>query len=342
MNKIVIIHHPSDQNFAIDLAVSLDEAGADVFLEVQASPQKWKTDLPKGLKTADVMVLILSPESMEDDVLTGYWETFLRKNKPLVPIYWRECEPHYKLSRLQYVDFRDGVVKYDKGVNVLLLEMIQGHRLDLRKPRDSTIPDKRLIADIILAQSGHYPSMDWELERKSKFMSRVWIGLGVLILLVSMVISYLILFYEPNVVPIETTPNAPRFTSPIAPVPLEVSFYYTESVFGISNLGDAPLDISAWRFVAGDLNYSAEELWSGLNRVSGVDVIFGLPRGSCLEAYRDSTVDDAAPHNAVCLKLQGGVAVDESFWGASFDILAGEIWLGTCRFEESPCEISIK
>jgi hypothetical protein len=160
MNQIAIAAHPADLKFAQQLAGDLEEAGARVWLRAKDVPlgSDWQTNLQEGLRRADAMLIILSPEAMRDPLVTSEWEDFLRSGRPIVPLYWRECEPHFKLSRLQYVDFRKGVIEYARAFNHLLLQLNDDHPdvMRLRPGRPTHIPQHRLVADILLGQTGIY------------------------------------------------------------------------------------------------------------------------------------------------------------------------------------------
>lgn len=107
MPDIFISYSRKDKAFADKLAVSLQELGADVFLDVEdiSAGEKWSTTIQNGLDNASVMVLVLSPDSMKSTNVEDEWQYFLDKKKPIVPVLHRSTERHFQLGRLQHVDF---------------------------------------------------------------------------------------------------------------------------------------------------------------------------------------------------------------------------------------------
>lgn len=108
MSKIFISYSRVDEDFARRLATDLDAQGMDVWLDVDDIPPgvKWSTAVQQGLDTCDVMLLIISPESMASTNVEDEWQYFRDEKKPVVPLMWRPTFPiHFQLRRIQYIDF---------------------------------------------------------------------------------------------------------------------------------------------------------------------------------------------------------------------------------------------
>ena len=107
MERIFISYSRRDEAFARRLAGALSDAGADVWMDVENIPagENWSNAIQQGLNKADLMLVILSPDSMESRNVEAEWQYFMDSGRPIIPVRWRECKVHFQLNRLQYVDF---------------------------------------------------------------------------------------------------------------------------------------------------------------------------------------------------------------------------------------------
>lgn len=107
MARIFISYSRRDAAFAQRLAGDLEQLGADVWLDVDDIPagMKWSTAIQTGLDTCDVMLVIVSPDSMASTNVEDEWQYFLDRDHPLIPVLWQPAKIHFQLSRIQYVDF---------------------------------------------------------------------------------------------------------------------------------------------------------------------------------------------------------------------------------------------
>ncbi len=61
--------------------------------------------MQEGLRTCDIMVVVISPASMISSNVEDEWSYFVDEKKPLIPVLWKPAEVHYQLRRIQYIDF---------------------------------------------------------------------------------------------------------------------------------------------------------------------------------------------------------------------------------------------
>jgi hypothetical protein len=124
VSKIFISYSRKDEAFARQLATSLSNAGAYVWLDVKDIPagMNWSSAIQKGLDEADLMLVILSPDSMASANVENEWQYFLDAKKPVIPLLYRDTKVHFQLSRLQRIDFRDAAA-YNASFNRLLDEL---------------------------------------------------------------------------------------------------------------------------------------------------------------------------------------------------------------------------
>jgi len=107
MTHIFISYSRTDENFARHLAGDLDRLGANIWIDVDDIPagMKWSTAIQEGLDSCEAMIVIISPESMKSRNVEDEWQSFLGKNKLLIPVRLRPAKVHYQLQQVQYVDF---------------------------------------------------------------------------------------------------------------------------------------------------------------------------------------------------------------------------------------------
>jgi formylglycine-generating enzyme required for sulfatase activity len=107
MTRIFLSYSRTDERFARQLAGSLSQMGADIWLDIEDIPagMKWSSAIQQGLDTAEVLIVLISPESMTSRNVEDEWQYYLDNNKPVIPILLRPTKIHFQLSRIQYVDF---------------------------------------------------------------------------------------------------------------------------------------------------------------------------------------------------------------------------------------------
>lgn len=107
MASIFISYSRQYSTFAQKLATSLSNLGADVWIDIEDIPAglKWSKAIQKGLDGADVMLVIITPESMASDNVEDEWQYFIDQHKPVIPLLLVPAKVSFQLSRIQYIDF---------------------------------------------------------------------------------------------------------------------------------------------------------------------------------------------------------------------------------------------
>lgn len=109
MSSIFVSYSRKDEVFARRLAASLSDMGMDVWIDVDDIPvgKKWSSAIQHGLDRADLMILVISPDSMASQNVEDEWQYFLDTGKQVVPVLARPAKIHFQLNRIQYVDFHN-------------------------------------------------------------------------------------------------------------------------------------------------------------------------------------------------------------------------------------------
>lgn len=132
MARIFISYSRTDEEFARRLATDLDPLGVDLWIDVDDIPagMKWSTAIQQGLDTCDMMIVIISPDSMASRNVEDEWQAFLDDGKPIIPVLWRPARIHFQLRRVQHIDFH--TQNYETAFAQLHAEL--GNRGVLLKP----------------------------------------------------------------------------------------------------------------------------------------------------------------------------------------------------------------
>ncbi len=109
MTKIFISHSSNDNIFTLKLATSLkDEFGVEIWVDFDDNPAgiRWNQGVQNGLNECQIMVLIVSPESMVSAHVEHEWHHFLNKKKIVIPIIHKHVENlHYELESIVHTVF---------------------------------------------------------------------------------------------------------------------------------------------------------------------------------------------------------------------------------------------
>ncbi len=140
MTNIFISYSRLDEAFARQLASSLSQAGADVWIDVEDIPvgMNWSTAIQQGLDSCDAMIVIISPGSMDSKNVENEWQYFLDQSKPIVPILWQPAKIHFQLNRIQYVDFYNN--PYETALDMLFSQLDATGLHDLKPARSIPPP----------------------------------------------------------------------------------------------------------------------------------------------------------------------------------------------------------
>lgn len=106
--KIFISYSRKDEAFTRQLATELSKVGVTVWLDVKDIPagMKWSSAIEEGLKQCDLMIVIISPDSMHSNNVEDEWQYFMDEKKPVIPVLHRHTDDvHFQLRRVQYIDF---------------------------------------------------------------------------------------------------------------------------------------------------------------------------------------------------------------------------------------------
>jgi len=117
--QLFISYSRVDLAMATRLADDLARQGYNNWFDVRSIPRgaNWDSEVGRGLKQSDVMLVLLSPTSVASPNVNDEWSYFISEKKKILPLLIQPCDVPFRLSRRQWVDFTKG---YDQGFSELL------------------------------------------------------------------------------------------------------------------------------------------------------------------------------------------------------------------------------
>jgi hypothetical protein len=142
-----ISYSRADADIVLRLCQDLRAAGISIWLDkLDIRPgEDWDESIARGMAECGRMVIVLSPTSVASDNVLDEVGYALSKKKQIIPILLQDCEVPYRLSRMQYIDFRNS---YDDGFK-LLAQTMQGSMVG--PDNRETAPNVKLRAFYVLA-----------------------------------------------------------------------------------------------------------------------------------------------------------------------------------------------
>jgi len=106
-SRIFFSYARADEEFALKLAQSLRSAGANLWIDQLDIPlgERWDRAVMQALRTAESVLVILSPAAVDSDNVMDEVSFALEQRKLVVPVLYKNCELPLRLRRVQNIDF---------------------------------------------------------------------------------------------------------------------------------------------------------------------------------------------------------------------------------------------
>ncbi len=111
-----------DSEFALKLSRDLENAGIRLWVDGldTESGKAWDLALEEALTASGIVLAVMSPDAVQSDFVMSTVHDALERNKPVIPLLYRDCELPPRLSRIMPADFRND---YAQGLRRLLLSL---------------------------------------------------------------------------------------------------------------------------------------------------------------------------------------------------------------------------
>ena len=125
-SRIFFSYARADEEFALKLAQSLRSAGANLWIDQLDIPlgERWDRAVMQALRTAESVLVILSPAAVDSDNVMDEVSFALEQRKLVVPVLYKNCELPLRLRRVQNIDFTE-------DFNPALRRLLQAFSMEL-------------------------------------------------------------------------------------------------------------------------------------------------------------------------------------------------------------------
>jgi hypothetical protein len=129
--------------FVDDLVHKLQRQNFHVWLDYLSliPGRPWAEQIDSGLQEADLLLLVVSPESIASRSVELEWRYFLKHNKRIILLIFQAVTLPPELAALEWVDFRGG---YASALKKLL------HRMEAPTPMERSAPQSGFKAPLVV------------------------------------------------------------------------------------------------------------------------------------------------------------------------------------------------
>ena len=103
--RIFVSYSSKDQVFVDQLFARLKESGYFAWLNTESITKgfHWHEEMMKGLGETDILLLVVSPDSIASNWVKQEWKFFLQSGKKVLPILLRETKVPVSLSKIEMI-----------------------------------------------------------------------------------------------------------------------------------------------------------------------------------------------------------------------------------------------
>jgi hypothetical protein len=141
-SKYFFSYSRKDEDFVVNLAAKLKEAGANVWLDKKeiAPGARWDEAVAKSLGEAEGLVVALSSASVKSQNVMDEVSYAISEGKKIVPLLVETCPIPFRLARFQYIDF---TTDYQQAFQQLL-DTLNKNPNDTKQPSPVQTPPEKL------------------------------------------------------------------------------------------------------------------------------------------------------------------------------------------------------
>jgi hypothetical protein len=143
-SKYFFSYSRKDEDFVVNLASKLKEAGTNVWLDkIEIAPgARWDEAIAKSLGEAEGLVVALSSASVKSQNVMDEVSYAISEGKKIVPLLVETCSIPFRLARFQYIDF---TTDYQQAFQQLL-DTLNKNPSDAKQPSPVQTPSEKLPA----------------------------------------------------------------------------------------------------------------------------------------------------------------------------------------------------
>jgi hypothetical protein len=121
MAKVFISYSRKDLNFVQGFAQTLMSNSVDVWWDLSSMQggDDWTDAIPQAIESCDMVIVVLSPNSIQSDWVQKEYTYALNHKKRIIPILYQACEIPFALVNINYIDIQG--TKYQKGMDDIMM-----------------------------------------------------------------------------------------------------------------------------------------------------------------------------------------------------------------------------
>jgi hypothetical protein len=125
--QIFISHSKEDIEFCLRLRDELRGTGYQTWVDVDDIPKgaHWPDAIDDGLEKSDVILGVITPDSVNSRNVKNEWDWALANHKPLLLIKWREARLPHRYVSINYIDFE---TDFERGLTQLKAALVDPKR----------------------------------------------------------------------------------------------------------------------------------------------------------------------------------------------------------------------
>lgn len=103
--RIFVSYSSKDQTFVDAMFDRLKSSGHYSWLNTESIPkgEQWLEEMRRGLQETDLLILVVSPDSMKSKWVKEEWKTFLKAGKKVLPVLFRESKVPKILGKIEMI-----------------------------------------------------------------------------------------------------------------------------------------------------------------------------------------------------------------------------------------------
>src|SRR5690349_14398010 len=120
--KVFVSYAREDSEWVIRLANDLRDRSYPTWVDRQLSAGvRWRKEIDSALRGCDVLIVVLSPASVQSAEVDAEISFALDKDKTVIPLLYKDCDPPYYVAARQRIDFVQ--LPYANGLDALVTRL---------------------------------------------------------------------------------------------------------------------------------------------------------------------------------------------------------------------------
>jgi Uncharacterized protein conserved in bacteria len=124
MAQVFLSYSRRDEETVFKIRKSLERRGIDVWIDQDdiGTGSRWDIQIEQGIQESRIILVVLSPASVESPNVGDEWSYALDKGKHIIPVMLEQCEVPMRIASLQRIEFFEN---FEKGMANLAAAILE-------------------------------------------------------------------------------------------------------------------------------------------------------------------------------------------------------------------------